>query len=231
MLNRLDNSKESVQGLIVSIQKMAQEQEFSLQSVEHLNSNAQKLGKIISLVGDIANQTNLLALNAAIEAARAGDHGKGFAVVADEVRKLADESTKSVQEISGLITSIQADVQQVVNTIKEQVEFAQKESLKGQQTNATINEMTTSINQVAKSVAQIADLINNQLELMNKTSSQSQEVSAIAQKTSTDTQQVNNLIQEQTKSIDNIKELSAALEQQAKSLSTHINKFNTSKMN
>jgi methyl-accepting chemotaxis protein len=48
-----------------------------------------------------------LALNAAIEAARAGDAGRGFAVVADEVRKLAERTAKAINEIQGIVSSIQ----------------------------------------------------------------------------------------------------------------------------
>ena len=57
-----------------------------------LGQQAEGIGRIIGVIGDIADQTNLLALNAAIEAARAGDAGRGFAVVADAVRKLAEKT-------------------------------------------------------------------------------------------------------------------------------------------
>ncbi|WP_051272435.1 methyl-accepting chemotaxis protein [Fundidesulfovibrio putealis] len=72
-----------------------------------LSARAEGIGRIMTVISDIADQTNLLALNAAIEAARAGDAGRGFAVVADEVRKLAEKTMAATREVADSIAGIQ----------------------------------------------------------------------------------------------------------------------------
>src|SRR5690625_7922367 len=52
------------------------------------------------------------------EAARAGDQGRGFAVVADEVRKLAERTTSATKEIADMITRIQHNTNDVVDSMR-----------------------------------------------------------------------------------------------------------------
>ncbi|TDT91769.1 methyl-accepting chemotaxis sensory transducer with Pas/Pac sensor [Pseudodesulfovibrio indicus] len=80
-----------------------------------LGEQADGIGKVMTVINDIADQTNLLALNAAIEAARAGDAGRGFAVVADEVRKLAEKTMVATTEVGNAIGAIQSMAQRNVS--------------------------------------------------------------------------------------------------------------------
>jgi methyl-accepting chemotaxis protein len=225
LVKDLQDSKEVIHSLVSGIQKLAKENEGSLQTVKRLEENATKVEQIIQLVGDIAAQTNLLALNASIEAARAGEHGKGFAVVAEEVRTLADESAKAVQGISELIKNIQDEVKNVVKQITEQVEVANQEAQKGTKTNDVIEEMTKTVHEMAESVTAITTLVDRQMESIMHTSTQSQEVAAIAEETSAGAQEVTTATNHQASVIENVEKLASELKGQAEELKNTITKF------
>jgi len=95
-------------GTVVDSIHAVQVKATSLKSnMTDLSARAEGIGKIMTVISDIADQTNLLALNAAIEAARAGEAGRGFAVVADEVRKLAEKTMAATREVADSIAGIQ----------------------------------------------------------------------------------------------------------------------------
>lgn len=227
MIETLNKSKNIVNNLVQGIQSLAEEQESSLNDVEHLKDNAHQVESIITMVGEIAEQTNLLALNASIEAARAGDHGQGFAVVAEEIRTLADESASAVQQITDLISAIQRDVTLVVQQINDHVENSNKEAKSGAETNEVIENMSGSVLEVAEEVNMISKLVNEQLQFIQSIGEQSQEVAAIAEETSAASEQTTSAVAEQSDVIQTVDDLTDELSEQSKVLNEQINQFTT----
>jgi Amt family ammonium transporter len=100
--------KDVVQETIVSIMRLSSNVQLALNNINDLQGKMSNIGSIVETIDAISQQTNLLALNAAIEAARAGHAGRGFAVVADEVRRLSQRSHLAAEQITKLLSELQA---------------------------------------------------------------------------------------------------------------------------
>jgi methyl-accepting chemotaxis protein len=145
------------------------------QTVAALSENAQRIGDVVAIIGDVASRTNLLALNATIEAARAGEAGKGFAVVASEVKDLARQTADSSEEVRRQITAIQevtasaaATINSIAGTIREIDEIAGGiSSMVEQQTVATA-EIAQSVSQTADGARDVAGRITRVSERSNR---------------------------------------------------------------
>ncbi|MCH7593906.1 MAG: hypothetical protein IIB27_05305, partial [Chloroflexi bacterium] len=141
--------KETVDGM----DRIRQRVEDGTSLISELGAKSDEIGKIISVIEDVADQTNLLALNAAIEAARAGEQGRGFAVVADEVRKLAERVAGATKEIAELIGVVQDGVKESVTAMNKGTE----EVAEGTE---LVTKAGDSLNEILNSVQSTNDQVN-----------------------------------------------------------------------
>lgn len=106
-----ESGQQAVRATIAGVGQIRSAMQATAEAVSSLSGKAENIGKIVSMIDDVAAQTSLLALNAAIIAAQAGENGRGFGVVADEIKDLASRTAVSTSEIAEVIHAVQQDIQ------------------------------------------------------------------------------------------------------------------------
>lgn len=203
-----DRGRQAVGATIAGINTIRQSVDRAGEVIESLGNRSQDIGKILTVIDDIANQTSLLALNAAIIAAQAGEHGRGFAVVAEEIRGLAERTAVSTREIGTIITDLQDGTTEAVaamhenmarvhkevarsEEVEQSLEMIQSSTEKAYQQVSTIvratqeqsrgsRQITDSINQVSSMLGQITAAIRQQSEGVMQLSRAAEEMKEIA---------------------------------------------------
>jgi methyl-accepting chemotaxis protein/methyl-accepting chemotaxis protein-1 (serine sensor receptor) len=124
-----------------SVTTANQKLKLLVESMGDIRQSSEGIGRIISVIEQIASQTNILALNAAVEAARSGVAGMGFAVVADEVRSLAERCSHAARDTTQLI--------------EQSVVHARSGSSRLEEVNLVIRQVTTAADSVQKLIAEV----------------------------------------------------------------------------
>jgi methyl-accepting chemotaxis protein len=188
MAANVSSQADSVQNMTISLKNVAKNTEKANQISRDANMKtaevnakmkalveaSEQIGKVITVINDIADRTDLLALNAAIEAEGAGIAGKGFAVVADEVQKLAKQSADATDEIAQEIENIQMSTQdavqameQISTIIDEIAGINEKNATAVQEQTQTATNISEHTNQNVQAGHTVATSANDALSLVN----------------------------------------------------------------
>lgn len=217
--------EEQIQQAITQIKSIEQTVNNTASSVEMLNARSKEISEIITSISAISEQTNLLSLNAAIEAARAGEHGKGFAVVADEVKKLAEESNKSAQRITTIVSSIQHDTVSAVEQMNEVTKNVGAGVSIIEQTGNAFTEIVESSNDVSSKIQEMsavsAQIASSTEHAVNAFAA----VNSLAKNTTEQTFTVSSLSEEQLATMEEFDSSTTALSQLALELNGELTKF------
>ena len=157
-----DEGSSLIQNNITAVNTLSNRIQDTSQIVIELEQESVAIGKVLDIIGDIAEQTNLLALNAAIEAARAGEQGRGFAVVADEVRTLATRTQQSTEQIYGIINKLQKGSKSSVSSMAQAIEDVEKNVEQTTKVGAALEKIHSAINSINDINFQIADATDQQ---------------------------------------------------------------------
>ncbi len=170
----------SVEEVVSAIGAVEQSTDRMKRSIDELNTRADGIAQILTLITDIADQTNLLALNAAIEAARAGDAGRGFAVVADEVRKLAEKTMHATTDVGEAVRAIQEGTRQTLDDMDQALAAVERSTELAGGAGTSLKEIVEMVAQTSARVRPFVTLAGEQAEAGDRVNLTMERITEIA---------------------------------------------------
>ena len=152
-----DNALETVNGTVKGMESIRETIAETEKRIKRLGERAQEITGIVSLINTISERTHVLALNASMQAAVAGEAGRGFAVVAEEVQRLAESSRNATQQIGTLVSNIQLETNETINTVNRTIDQVVKGSEQAQKAGKEMRRTQEVTAQLVSQVKRIAE--------------------------------------------------------------------------
>ena len=215
MVDIARDSNESVQANMVLMDELkaqsaniAMTNETVSEAMQKLQERTQEVGKIAGMILNISSQTNLLALNASIESARAGDAGRGFAVVAEQIRQLAEQTKKSTEDITKIADELNADANEVAESIRGTIAAAGIQSEKIETAGETFKLLNKNMENLIGHVDDVNKHVNGLTESNNKIVENISQLSAVTEEVTVNAEQVYELSE---KNLEFVKQVKSAV--------------------
>ncbi|MGB4593411.1 MAG: methyl-accepting chemotaxis protein [Coriobacteriia bacterium] len=169
-----------------------------------LGERSQEIGRVLTIIDEIAEQTKILALNAAIEAARAGDAGKGFSVVAEEIRKLAESVTESTQEIGRVVREIQASTSALIMQTEKAAKKVNEGKNLAQNTQDALERIVSQVEETTDAAKQISIATQQQRTASDQVVVSMKEIAVVSQQAAGTSRQISAAILELNALVDSM---------------------------
>ena len=155
---------ETVNGTVKGMESIRETIAETEKRIKRLGERSQEITGIVNLINTISERTHVLALNASMQAAVAGEAGRGFAVVAEEVQRLAESSRNATQQIGTLVSNIQLETNETINTVNRTITQVVQGSEQAQRAGDQMRVTQDITAQLVAQVRRIADASNAQKE-------------------------------------------------------------------
>ncbi len=214
----MDRSVHEMKQIFTNVQQ-------SVYKIEGLEKQSKEISSLVEVIQGIASQTNLLALNAAIEAARAGESGRGFAVVAEEVRKLAEEVSRSLVDITSIVSGIQKESQDISLSLRDSFELVEDGTNTVQQTGETFVQISTEINKMSQKIKVMTSNLSRVTDSSKEINILIENIASVTEESAAGIEQTAATVQQSNSSVEEISKNSAHLAESAETLNQLVRKF------
>lgn len=162
--NASETGRARVRETIQGMEEIREATEAAQLIIRGLEARTQAIGKILTVIDNVADETKLLSLNAAIIAAQSGEQGRAFAVVADEIKGLAQRVISSTGEISEVIRDLQEEGANAVGAVDRGVERVLSGVELSAEAGRSLEETARAAHETDKQIDQITAAISRQGE-------------------------------------------------------------------